>query len=114
MRKVLVLVLAAAAAFAAYRTLAPAPSPEERSVRALETRFDSAVDRFVSASRQMGAPGLAAVADPEPALEAVRAVRDEAAALREGLTEPKALARADALDARIREFYEKNGLDPER
>lgn len=86
-------------------------SEQEKRVRAIEESFNSAVDKFIRATRDMSTPGLAAVADPESAEEALKAVRTEFERLKSGLTDATAKDRAAKLQARIEEFFRKNALD---
>jgi hypothetical protein len=110
MKKLIWLIILAAAGYLAYTQFFPRFSEEEKLVRELEKTFDASARAFVSSSRQMAEPGTAAIADPEAAVEKIKDVETRLVALRKELKEEAALARAEELQGKIRNFYEKNEI----
>jgi hypothetical protein len=110
MKRLVWLVVLAAVGYLAYLQFYPRLTAEEQQVRELEKAFDTAARAFVGASRQMGEPGLAAVADPEAAVEKIKDVEKKLAELRGNLQEEKAAAKAEELEAKIKAFYQKNEI----
>ncbi len=111
MKRLVWLVTVAVVGYVAYLQFYPRLTPEEQQVRELEKAFDGAARAYVAASRQMGEPGLAAIADPEAAIEKIKDVEKKLAELEESLQEEKALAKAEELQVKIREFYRKNEIE---
>jgi len=85
-------------------------SDEEKEVKALEGRFATAQSRYLQSLRQMGSLSLDATADADDAVGAMKTVRKELLGLKEGLTEERAMVRAEELEVRISEFFEKNDI----
>jgi hypothetical protein len=103
----LIIVLIALAAFLIYRQVHPPASAEELKVRAVEDRFTAASSRFMGNA----AGGLAVGLDSaEAAVVEVQKVRSELGRLMETLKEDKAIARAEALKAKVDEFCRKNDI----
>lgn len=111
MKKVLALLAIVAAAYFVYDRVSRPPSAEESRVMDLADGFEQAARRFAASARQTGEVGMAAVADPEVALERVQAICRDFERLRPELTEPAALERADRLASRIEAFRRANDLD---
>ena len=86
-------------------------SPEEAQVRDLEREFKRATDRYITAMRQGGEPGLVILADPETAERMVRDVRPKLQELMKKLTDEKAIARAQDLESRILDFCRRHQID---
>ncbi len=105
------LLILALAAFLGYQYYLKSISEEEREVRQLENEFKRATDRFVSAMREAGEIGLAAIADPETAVNKVKEVRERLRGLMSKLTEEKAIAQARALEDQIINFCRRNEID---
>ncbi len=110
MKRLIWVVILAAVGYLAYLQFYPRLTAEEQQVRELEKAFDAAARAFVGASRQMGEPGLAAVADPEAAVEKIKDVEKKLAELKGNLQEEKAGAKAEELEAKIKAFYQKNEI----
>jgi AmiR/NasT family two-component response regulator len=106
-KAVLIILLIAIAAFFIYKQTRPPVSDEELAVKAVEERFIAASSKFMGAASGGLAVGLDAA---EAAVVEVREVRNELARLRKTLTEDKAIARADALVAKVDEFCRKNDI----
>ncbi len=105
-----VLILAAAGYLVYTRAVKPLAG-EFGAVRSQEKVFNQAVDRYLAAMRQAGEPGLTVIADPEFAERKVREARQRAAELVKSLRDPRAVARARALQAKIEEFCRVNRID---
>jgi Tfp pilus assembly protein PilO len=105
------LLILAVATFLGYQYYLKSISEEEREVRHLEKEFRRATDLYVSAMRQAGEIGLAAIADPEAAVNKVKAVRDRLGELMAKLSEEKAIVRARALEDQIINFCRRNEID---
>jgi hypothetical protein len=106
-KAILVIILIAAAAFLIYRQAHPPASAEEMQVRAVEDRFTAASSRFMGNAAGGLAVGLDAA---EAAVVDVQKARGELDRLMKTLTEDKAIARAEALKAKIDEFCQKNDI----
>ncbi|MCX6577577.1 MAG: hypothetical protein NTV82_14445 [Candidatus Aminicenantes bacterium] len=83
---------------------------EEKEVKALGSRFGTAQSQYLGALRQMGSLGLDATADADDAIGAMKKVKKELLELKESLTEADAIVRAEKLEAKIIEFFEKNDI----
>jgi hypothetical protein len=110
MKKLIWIIILAAAGYLAYTQFYPRLSEEEKQVRELERTFEGATTAFVAASRQLGEAGTAVIADPEAAVIKIKEVEQRLAGLMLGLTEETSLARAKALQSKIRDFYKKNEI----
>jgi hypothetical protein len=105
------ILILAAVGYLAYSVAVKPLAGELGEVRSLEKTFSHAVDRYITAMRQAGEPGLTVIADPEFAERKVKEMRQRAAELTNSLQEPKALARARALQAKIDNFCKINQID---
>ncbi|OGD20443.1 MAG: hypothetical protein A2W03_01875 [Candidatus Aminicenantes bacterium RBG_16_63_16] len=105
-----ILILAALGYLVYSLTLKPLAG-ELGDVRTLEKEFNRAADRYITSLRQAGEPGLTVIADPEFAERKVSDVRQQAAELLKSLQDPKALARARILQAKIENFCKINQID---
>jgi 5-bromo-4-chloroindolyl phosphate hydrolysis protein len=106
-KAILVIILIAIAAFIVYKQTHHPASEEELKVKAVEERFISASNKFMSAA----AGGMAAGLDEtEAAMIQVQKTRAELIRLSKTLTEPKAILKAEELRAKIDEFCRKNDI----
>ena len=105
------LVILALAAFLGYQYYLKSISDEEKQVRQMEKEFRHASDLFVSAMRQAGETGLAAITDPELAAKKIKDIRGRLRELMGNLTEEKAITRAQALEEKIVDFCMRNDID---
>lgn len=111
MRKALiVLVLIAGAAYFIHRQSQVASSEEVQLVRDLQARFSVALNQFTSAVGRSGTIGIDASYDTEASVTKIEKIRKELAELRERLTEPAAVKRADTLAEKIDFFCQKNNI----
>ncbi len=111
MKTLIWLVILVVAVYLGYQYYQKSISAEERQVRQVEKDFRRASDLFISAMRQAGETGLAAVADPEAAARRIRAIRENLRELMPKLSEEKAKARARALEDQIINFCRRNDID---
>lgn len=111
MKALVWLLILGALGYLAY-TLAVKPvTGEEAAVRQLERVFNHAADRYITAIRQAGEPGLAVIADPDFAERKVKEVRQQVVDLLKSVQDPKARARALALQEKIETFCKTNAID---
>jgi len=110
MKQLVWLAILGALAYFGYIHLIQTSSPEESSVRSLEKEFQRATDRYISAMRQAGEPGIVILADPETAERMVKDVRPKLQELLKTLTNAKAIDRARKLESQIRTFFERNQI----
>lgn len=111
MKYLIWLAILALAGFLIFHYLIRPPSAEVAQVRQLEKFFRSAQDQYVASVRQVGTPGMAAIADPESAVNKIKQARERLAALKKDLTEKTAIVRARRLEQRINDFCTKNEID---
>lgn len=111
MRKLVWLLILAVAGFLVYTYYFKSATEEEQQVRALEKEFNRAVDRYITAMREVAEPGVVVIADPEFAANKVKEVRDKVTELIKTLKEQKSIQRARELETRIRDFCRKNEID---
>jgi hypothetical protein len=110
MKRLAWLVIFGILAYLGYTYLVRTTSPEEAKVRELEREFRRATDRYITAMRQGGEPGLVILADPETAERMVKDVRPKLQELMKTLTEEKAIARAQKLETQILAFLERHQI----
>jgi hypothetical protein len=110
-KKLIWLIIIVVIGYFAYMKFLRPVSDEERNVMAMEDRFETARNRFLSAARQLAIPGEAAIADPEAAVRRLKTVKADFDSLYETLTDATAIARADKLEAAIEEFFKKNDIE---
>ena len=111
MKTVVWILILAALGYLVYSLTLKPLTGELAEVRSLEKTFNLATDRYITSLRQAGEPGLTVIADPEFAERKVKEVRQRGAELLKSLREPKALARGQALQARIENFCKINQID---
>lgn len=110
MKKLVWLIILALVGYFVYTQFFKPLSDEEKEVKALEGRFAKGQSQYLQSLRQMGSLGLDATADADDAIGAMKTVRKELFALKGNLTEAEALVRAEELESRINEFFEKNDI----
>ncbi len=108
-KTIVVLILIAAAGYFVYQQVGRTPSEEEYLVTHLRDRYAAVVNQFASAA---GRSGLLAdaIGDADAAVTAMKKIRAELEALRNKLTEARAIGKADALLEKIENFYRKNNI----
>jgi len=110
MKRLIWVAIFGALAYLGYSYFARVSSSEEAQVRELEREFRRATDRYISAMRQGGEPGLVILADPETAEKMVKDIRPKLQALMKNLTEEKAITRARTLESQLLTFMERNQI----
>lgn len=111
MKALVWIIILAIIGYFAYTQFFKPLSEEEQLVKDLDKQFNLATRQFVGAGRISGGTGLDTTSDAEIAVNKIKKIRKELADMRDALTEEKAIARADKLAAKIKDFYEKNDLD---
>lgn len=83
---------------------------EEKEVQLVEKKFDAAVEEYLQAVRMAGGIGMDTVSDAEAAIRKVRATKDALLNLKRRLKDEAAIQKANALEAKMRNFYSQNDL----
>mgnify|MGYP001768051954 CR=1 FL=1 len=108
MKKLLVLVLVVAAGYFAYQKFVAGEGSEElQSVRELAGEFSQIKQQMTQAERAAGATGMDMTSDADSAMNAARSLLERLQELKEGLTEEKALQKAEELEQEIRAFINR-------
>jgi len=110
MKKLVWLIILGLIGYLVYTQFFGPLSEEEQEVKALGIRFGTAQSQYMGALRQMGSLGLDATSDADDAIGAMKKVNKELLELKDSLTEADAIARAEKLEAKIAEFFEKNDI----
>jgi hypothetical protein len=111
MKRLIWLVILGGLGYLAYAQYVRTTSGEVAQVRHVEKEFRRATDRFISAMRGAGEPGLVVLADPETAVGMVKDVRLKLQELMKTLTEEKAIDRAQKLEDQILTFFHRNEIE---
>jgi 16S rRNA U1498 N3-methylase RsmE len=111
MRRLAWIIILGVLAYLGYSHFIRPISSEVAQVRSLEGEFRRATDRYISAMRQAGEPGLVILADPETAEKMVKEIRPKLQELMKTLTEEKAIARAQKLENQVLTFFERHQID---
>jgi hypothetical protein len=111
MRRLVWLVVLGAVAYLGYTFYTRTISSEESQVYKLEREFRQATDRYITAMRQAGEPGLVILADPETAEKMVKDIRPRLEALMKTLTRKDAIDRARELESELLTFMKKNQIE---
>jgi hypothetical protein len=96
--------------YLAYQQLFRPALGEEKQVKALENRFDGAVERFVRAHRTAAETRLDTTSDVDESADLAKKIRDELSELKAGLKSQAAIDRANKLEAKINSFFKKNQI----
>lgn len=83
---------------------------EEKEVQMIEHKYDSAVEDYMQAVRRAGGLGMDTISDVEDAIRKVRATKEALLNLKRRLKDAAAIEKANALEAKMRQFYGKNDL----
>ncbi len=111
MKRVIWLVILGILGYLAYTYYVRTTSGEVAQVRRLEKEFRRGTDRFISAMRGAGEPGLVVLADPEAAEKMLKDTRVRLQQLMGTLTEDKAIARAKNLEDQIQTFFKRHEIE---
>ncbi len=105
MRKLLVLIVIVAAVYFAYQKFVVGESSEElKQVQALADDFSAIKQQMTQAERAAGVSGMDMTSEANNAMAAAEALHNKLQELMGGLTEEKALAKAEELEAEIKAF----------
>lgn len=104
-----ILILGAIGYFGYTNYIKPLTS-EEQEIKIVEEKFNAAVEEFLQANRQAGGLGMDTVADTENAIRKVKDSKEALLNLKRRLKDEAAIQRANALEAKMRNFYGKNDL----
>lgn len=96
--------------FLAYNLFFKPLSDEEKQVKELEDRFNTALSQFVRAVRTTAEIAMATTSDAEDAVRRVKEVKTDLEQLRKHLKEGAAFKKAQNLEEKIKEFYKKNDV----
>jgi len=110
MRVLIWILIIAVISFLAYNYFYSALSEEEKQVKELEKRFNTAIEQYVRAVRTTAEIAMATVSDSDEAVRKVKNVKNELEELKKRLKEEDALTKAKKLEEKIREFYKRNEI----
>lgn len=110
MRILIWILVLAVIGFLAYNLFFKSLTDEEKQVKELETKFNTALSQFVRAVRTTAEIAMATTSDAEDAVRRVKQVKTDLEQLRKRLNEEAAIKRAQKLEEKIKEFYKKNEL----
>ncbi len=110
MKRFIWLVILGVLGYLGYTQYMRTSSQEVAQVRQLEREFHRGTDRFISAMRGAGEPGLVVLADPETAEKMIKDIRVRLQQLMEKLTEEKAISRAQKLEDQILTFLRRHQI----
>lgn len=111
MRKLIILIIILVLGYFAFDFYMKSHTPEIKIVRTLEKEFHRAVDKYITAMKQVAEPGLVVISEPERAENQIKEVRAKLQEIIVTLTEEKAIERARKLEAEIKTFCEKNQIN---
>lgn len=111
MRKLIILIIILVLGYFAFDLYMKSNTPEIKIVRTLEKEFHRAVDKYITAMRQVAEPGLVVISEPERAENQIKEVRAKLQEIMATLTEEKAMERARKLEAEIKIFCEKHQIN---
>lgn len=111
MRKLIIFIIILVLGYFAFDFYIKSNTPEIKIVRTLEKEFHRAVDKYITAMKQVAEPGLVVISEPERAENQIKEVRAKLQEIIVTLTEEKAIERARKLEAEIKTFCEKNQIN---
>jgi hypothetical protein len=83
---------------------------EENEVQMIEDKYDAAVEEYMQAVRRAGGLGMDTISDVDDSIRKVRGTKNALLNLKRRLKDEAAIEKANALEAKIRQFYGKNDL----
>lgn len=83
---------------------------EEKEVQMIENRYDAAVEDYMQAVRRAGGLGMDTISDVDDAIRKVSSTKEALLNLKRRLKDAAAIEKANALEAKMRQFYGKNDL----
>jgi len=105
------LVFMASAGYLVFQYLNPPLSEQEKIVKAWDDEFKNASRLFVGQGRFSGGTGLDMSMDIDTAVTKIKAIREEMRRKKGALTDEAAIQRVARLEAKIREFLQKNKIE---
>ncbi|MGB6339114.1 MAG: hypothetical protein WBF32_05005 [Candidatus Aminicenantaceae bacterium] len=83
---------------------------EEKEVQMIEDKYDAGVEEFLQAVRKAGGLGMDTISDADDAIRKIRGTKEALLNLKRRLKDAAAIEKANALEAKMRQFYGKNDL----
>jgi hypothetical protein len=83
---------------------------EEKEVQMIEDKYDAGVEEFLQAVRKVGGLGMDTISDADDAIRKIRGTKEALLNLKRRLKDATAIEKANALEAKMRQFYGKNDL----
>ncbi len=83
---------------------------EEKEVQLIENKFNSGVEEYMQAVRKAGGLGMDTISDVDDAIGKIRGTKEAILNLKRRLKDAVAIEKANALEAKMRQFYGKNDL----
>lgn len=83
---------------------------EEKEVQMIEDKYDAGVEEFLQAVRKAGGLGMDTISDVDDAIRKIRGTKEALLNLKRRLKDAAAIEKANALEAKMRQFYGKNDL----
>jgi hypothetical protein len=110
MKKLIIFALIVVAGYFAYQYFSGGNlSDEQKQVQALADEFLTARQRLTQAERSAAVGGLDTTSDADDAMSAVGLLKEKLEALKEKLSEEKAIAMAEKLARELQSFLENKG-----
>lgn len=109
-KTLIVLLLIAGAAYFVYDRTHREQTEEVQLVEHMADRFAALVNKFTSAAGRAGMTGLDTTYDIDSVITQIKELRGELAALRQKLTEERAIGLAETLSEKIEAFFQKNEI----
>ncbi|HUU52210.1 MAG TPA: hypothetical protein VMW92_04205 [Candidatus Heimdallarchaeota archaeon] len=83
---------------------------EEKEVQMIEDKYDAGVEEFLQAVRKAGGLGMDTISHADDAIRKIRGTKEALLNLKRRLKDAAAIEKANALEAKMRQFYGKNDL----
>lgn len=109
-KALIILIVAVAAGLLLYNHMKHSDSEEEALVDGVRARYAEAVNKYLQAVRYGAGLGLDRSMDVEQATNEILKARAELTKLRKGLTEAKAIRKAETLADKIEHFCRQNSI----
>jgi 2-methylaconitate cis-trans-isomerase PrpF len=110
MRALIWILILGAIGYFAYTNYVKPLTSEEKEVKIVENKFDAAVEEYLQAVRMAGGLGMGTISDADAAIRKIRATKEALLNLKRRLKDETAIEKANALEAKMRNFYGKNDL----
>jgi hypothetical protein len=83
---------------------------EEREVQLIEDKYNAGVEEYMQAVRKAGGLGMDTISDVDDAIGKIRKTKEAILNLKRRLKDAAVIEKANALEAKMRQFYGKNDL----